>query len=112
MANQIGLERFLHEGKDSYVVKPENIDTYWDNDYDMMDPSGWEARYIHEANIILTVCKENAPVNNILEIGSGDGYVIEKLATQYPNCDFLGLEVEGSFYENKSKRVSSYFGKL
>jgi len=48
--------------------------------------------------------------SSILEIGSGDGYVIEKLATQYPNCDFLGLEVEGSFYENKSKRVLQYDG--
>tara|TARA_B100000519_G_C14192600_1_gene413882 strand:- start:216 stop:938 length:723 start_codon:yes stop_codon:yes gene_type:complete len=73
MANQIGLQRFLLEGDESYVYKPEDINTYWDNNYDLMDPSGWEQRYIHEANIILTVCKENAPINNILDIGSGPG---------------------------------------
>ena len=73
MANQIGLERYLHEGDESYVFKPEDIDTYWDNDYDLEDPNGWETRYTHEANVILTVCKENAPINTILDIGSGPG---------------------------------------
>ena len=47
---------------------------------------------------------------SILEIGSGDGYVIEKLSKEYPNLDFLGLEVEGSFYNNKSKKVLNYDG--
>ena len=27
---------------------------------------------------------------SILEIGSGDGYIIEKLSNEYPNFDFLG----------------------
>ncbi len=47
---------------------------------------------------------------SILEIGSGDGYIIEKLSNEYPNFDFLGLEVEGSYYENKSKKVLKYDG--
>ena len=38
---------------------------------------------------------------SILEIGSGDGYVIEKLSEEYPTLDFLGLEMDGSYYKNK-----------
>ncbi len=47
---------------------------------------------------------------SILEIGSGDGYIIEKLSKEFPNLDFLGLEVEGSFYKNKSRMVLNYDG--
>lgn len=73
MSDQIGLERFLHEGSESYVAKPENIDTYWDNDYDLEDPSGWEVRYKHEANIVLGIVQDHGPINSILDIGSGPG---------------------------------------
>ena len=52
----------------------------------------------------------NLQNGSILEIGSGDGYVIEKLSKQYPNLEFVGLEVEGSFYKNKSKMVLNYDG--
>ena len=47
---------------------------------------------------------------SILEIGSGDGYVIEKLSEEYPTLDFLGLEMDGSYYKNKSKMVLNYDG--
>jgi len=46
----------------------------------------------------------------ILEIGSGDGYVIEKLAKLYPQYKFCGLEVNSSSYENKSSKVIQYDG--
>tara|TARA_B100001989_G_scaffold3713_1_gene2510 strand:+ start:60655 stop:61455 length:801 start_codon:yes stop_codon:yes gene_type:complete len=52
----------------------------------------------------------NLQNGSILEIGSGDGYVIGKLSKEYPNLEFLGLEVEGSFYKNKSKIVLNYDG--
>ena len=75
MANQIGLQRFLREGDESYIYKPEDIDTYWDNDYDLRDHSGWEKRYIHEANIILTVCKENAyPTQRLLPPAENESF--------------------------------------
>ena len=73
MADQIGIERFLHEGHESYVVKPENIDTYWDNDYDLDDEAGWENRYKHEVNVMFNVFDKNPDINKIIEIGSGPG---------------------------------------
>lgn len=46
----------------------------------------------------------------ILEIGSGDGYVIDKLAKLYPQYEFKGLEINSSAYENKSSKVIQYDG--
>jgi len=46
----------------------------------------------------------------ILEIGSGDGYVIDKLAKMYPQFKFMGLEVNSSSYQNKSTKVIEYDG--
>jgi len=46
----------------------------------------------------------------ILEIGSGDGYVIDKLSKLYPLYDFKGLEVKSSVYEIKSSKVIEYDG--
>ncbi len=48
---------------------------------------------------------------SILEIGSGDGYIIDKLSGNYDNFDFLGLEVSSSSYINKSEKVIQYDGK-
>jgi len=73
MTNQIELERFLLEGHESYVVKPENIDTYWDNDYDLADPGGWENRYKHEANILFNIFDSVQEIKSIIELGSGPG---------------------------------------
>ena len=68
-----------------------------------------------EIKYAINILKNFIDINNlqkgsILEIGSGDGYVIEKLSKEYPNLDFIGLEVEGSFYKNKSKMVVNYDG--
>ena len=73
MADQIEIERFIHEGHESYVVKPENIDTYWDNDYDLDDQAGWEDRYKHEANVLFSVFDEHRDIKNIIEIGCRTG---------------------------------------
>ena len=54
---------------------------------------------------------DNIKNASILEIGSGDGYVIERLSIEYPNFNFLGLEVEGSFYRNQSNKVKIYDGR-
>ena len=47
----------------------------------------------------------------ILEIGSGDGYVIDKLAKLYPQFKFMGLEVNSSSYQNKSTKVKKLSDK-
>ena len=47
MTDQVGLARFYREGHETYVLEQENIDTYWDNNYDLDDPKGGEQRYIH-----------------------------------------------------------------
>ena len=54
---------------------------------------------------------DNTQKLSILEIGSGDGYIIDKLSKEYENFDFVGLEVETSSYENKSRKVFQYDGK-
>lgn len=84
MSDQIGQRRFLLEGSKSYVINPENIDTYWDNDYDLKDPSGWEQRYFHEANLLLSVAMERGPIKNILDIGSGPGRLGDLVLSQNP----------------------------
>jgi 2-polyprenyl-3-methyl-5-hydroxy-6-metoxy-1,4-benzoquinol methylase len=88
MANQIGHQRFLHEGNDSYVVKPENIDTYWDNDYDLKDPDGWEQRYLHEANLLLSIAQNSGPIKNILDIGSGPGRLGDLVLEKNPELTY------------------------
>lgn len=94
MADQIDIERFIHEGHESYVVKPENIDTYWDNDYDLADQAGWEDRYKHEANVLFSVFDEHRDIKSIIEIGSGPG----KLGDLISNVreDIIYDRVDGS----------------
>lgn len=52
------------------------------------------------------------PVNKklkILEIGSGSGFMISVLEKKYKNIE--GLEIEGSAYESKNKKIKKYNGK-
>ena len=84
MTDQVGLARFYREGYETYLLEPENIDTYWDNNYDLDDPKGWEQRYIHETVLISNVIDKHG-VKNILELGSGPGVLGNKVLDKYPN---------------------------
>jgi SAM-dependent methyltransferase len=47
-------------------------------------------------------------INNVLELGSGTGYILGKLNKVYPNV--LGLEVEGSSYTRLDQGIKIYDG--
>ena len=53
----------------------------------------------------------NRDITNVLEIGSGDGYVIDRLSKLFPDIRFNGVDVEGSAYTNQSSLVKKYNGK-
>ncbi len=68
----------------------DSIDTYWDDDYDLADPGGWEHRHNHEANIIAEVIAQLG-IKKVLELGSGPGNlatkIIDKTGVDYTLVD-------------------------
>jgi 2-polyprenyl-3-methyl-5-hydroxy-6-metoxy-1,4-benzoquinol methylase len=56
----------------------DSIDTYWDNDYDLADPGGWEHRHTHEAEIISQIISQ-LDIKKVLELGSGPGNLATKI---------------------------------
>ena len=108
MADQVGIERFPNEGYESYVVKPENIDTYWDNDYDLKDPGGWENRYRHETAVLLNVFDMIPDINYILEIGSGPGKLGDWVIRAKSNIIYD--RIDGPSAERANKR-RQYLGR-
>lgn len=49
------------------------------------------------------------PQSSVLEIGSGTGYMLERIGARYPNL--VGLEIEGSAYDATDPRIVRYDGK-
>lgn len=68
----------------------DSIDTYWDDDYDLADPGGWEHRHTHEAEIISQVISQLG-IKKVLELGSGPGNlatkIIDKTSVNYTLVD-------------------------
>lgn len=49
-----------------------------------------------------------APASNILEVGCGEGAVIERLANAYPNADITGIDITprvGRLFQGDKRRV-------
>lgn len=64
----------------------DSIDTYWDDDYDLADPGGWEHRHTHEAEIISQVISQLG-IKKVLELGSGPGNLATKIIDK-TNVDY------------------------
>jgi SAM-dependent methyltransferase len=74
------MYRFEEEPTYKNRVRGDNIDTYWDNDYDLDDPGGWDFRYNYEADLLSAIISENpTKISTVLELGSGPGHLGEKL---------------------------------
>lgn len=63
-----------HAGKG----RNDSIDTYWDSDYDLDDPGGWESRHTWEARVLTDIIQKTE-VTKILELGSGPGNLADKV---------------------------------
>ncbi len=56
----------------------DSVDTYWDTDYDLDDPNGWEGRHKYEAGMLSEVIKK-LNITKVLELGSGPGNLATKI---------------------------------
>jgi 2-polyprenyl-3-methyl-5-hydroxy-6-metoxy-1,4-benzoquinol methylase len=72
----------------------ESIDTYWDNDYDLDDPGGWEHRHEHEAALISQVISQLS-LKKVLELGSGPGNLATKIIDK-TNVDYTLVDGESA----------------
>ena len=79
--------RFLEEI--DYVNRPrkDDIDTYWDDDYDLYDPNGWEHRIGYESVIIQHILN-TYNLSKVLELGSGTGTLGNKVLTASPSITY------------------------
>lgn len=70
--------RFPEEVHFRNTTRRDNIDTYWDSDYDLVDHWGWEARINYESHIIKSII-ETHKTDKILELGCGTGNLGDKV---------------------------------
>lgn len=68
----------------------DSIDTYWDSDYDLADPGGWEERHTYEAELLTEVINK-INLTKVLELGSGAGNLANKVI-KATGVDYLMID--------------------
>lgn len=81
--------------------RTESIDTYWDDDYDLVDPGGWEARYTYENKILNSIIRD-LNIQKILELGSGPGTLANKIIDS-TGVDYTMLDGESAKRAHKRR---------
>lgn len=79
----------------------DSIDTYWDSDYDLDDPGGWEQRHKYESALISYIIKE-LDIKKVLELGSGPGNLATKIIDQ-TNVDYTMVDGESALRAHKRR---------
>lgn len=88
---------FRYAGEEKKRNKPagDNIDTYWDDDFDLKDEGGWHHRHEHEVQLLSYVIKE-FNINKILELGAGPGSLGHKLLKIHKNLKYHNVDGESA----------------
>lgn len=87
--------RFNEEQTYRNTMRRDNIDTYWDSDYDLADTGGWDNRHKYEASIISGIIKEYN-ITKAIELGAGTGNLGNKIITENKNCLYHMLDGESA----------------
>jgi 2-polyprenyl-3-methyl-5-hydroxy-6-metoxy-1,4-benzoquinol methylase len=73
----------------------DNIDVYWNDDYDLADTVGWDQRYDHEASIISDII-ETCGIKKVLELGSGPGTLATKILNKVEGVNYFMIDGKGA----------------
>lgn len=89
------LFRFSGEEKLYNKSRGDNIDEYWDSDYDLKDSAGWDQRYEHESKIISYIINTYGS-KKILELGSGPGNLCTKIVSSNEELSYHLVDGESA----------------
>jgi 2-polyprenyl-3-methyl-5-hydroxy-6-metoxy-1,4-benzoquinol methylase len=80
---------FRFQEEISYLNRPrkDDIDTYWDDDYDLDDTVGWEDRICYESRVLQYVIN-TYDIKKVIELGSGTGNLGDKVLTNNPTITY------------------------
>jgi SAM-dependent methyltransferase len=82
------MYRFEEELTYKNRLRGDDIDTYWDDDYDLVDTKGWEARYEFESGLLTNILFNNIRFQTVLELGSGPGRLGDMVLTRFPSLQY------------------------